>query len=145
MDQPQADTFLNMRRTFSAPRDLVFRTWTEPKALEGWFRPMGSRQTKVVTLDLRVGGGYQFEITDGDGSLSEISGSYLEIARPEKLVFTWRTAHTDEQDTLVTLRFIEHGSTTEVVLNHARFVGEQMLKAHQAGWNWMLEQLKTVF
>jgi len=142
---PQVDTLLNMRRTFSAPRDLVFRVWTEPQALEGWFRPMGSRQTKVVSLDLRVGGGYSFEITESDGSLSEISGRYLEIERPEKLIFTWRSAYTEEQDTLVTLRFVEHGSTTEVVLNHARFTNEPMLKAHQAGWNWMMDQLVAIF
>ena len=145
MNPSQVDTFLNMRRTFTAPRDLVFRAWTEPKALEGWFKPMGSRQTKVVSLDLRVGGGYCFEVIGEDGELSEISGSYLEIERPEKLIFTWHSVYTGEQETLVTLRFVAHGDTTEVVLNHARFVGEQMMTAHQAGWNWMMDQLKIVF
>ena len=145
MNQPPVETFLNMRRTFSAPRELVFRVWTEAQALESWFRPGGARQTKVVTLDLRIGGGYCIEITEGDGRLSQISGRYLEIERPEKLTFTWNSAHTDAQDTLVTLRFVEHGSTTEVILNHARFANQHMTDAHQAGWNWMLDQLSKIF
>lgn len=142
MNNPTLETFLNLRRTFSAPRDLVFKVWTEAEALEGWFKPQ-NQQTKVVELDLRVGGGYFFETHGRSGEIGSISGRYLEIVRPEKLVFTWISPMTDDHETLVTLEFIEHRQATEVVLTHERFTSEEMVAGHRFGWNWMLDQLTT--
>jgi uncharacterized protein YndB with AHSA1/START domain len=142
MNNPTLETFLNLRRTFPAPRDLVFKVWTEAEALEGWFKPQ-NQQTKVVELDLRVGGGYSFETRTRAGEVGSISGRYLEIVRPEKLVFTWISHFTQEHETLVTLEFLERGKATEVVLTHERFTSEEMVTRHLFGWNWMLDQLTT--
>jgi uncharacterized protein YndB with AHSA1/START domain len=140
MTSPNLDVFLNLRRTFSAPRELVFRAWTEPQALEGWFRPMG-QQAKVVELDLRVGGGYCFEFRMPDGELGSISGRYIEIARPDKLVFTWQSFITDDYETLVTLEFVERDGKTEILLAHEHFPTQPMAAAHQTAWNWMMDSL----
>ena len=143
MNNPTLETFLNLRRTFPAPRDLVFKVWTEPEALEGWFK-LRNRQTRVVKLDLRIGGSFAFESRDRVGETMMISGSYLEIVRPERLVFTWTASMTDDHETMVTLEFLERGKATEVVLTHERFTSEAMVAGHQAGWNYMLDQLTTV-
>ena len=136
------DTLLHIQRSFAAPRDLVFRVWTEPEALEGWFRPKGMR-TKVRALDLRIGGLYSFEVIAPDGASGSISGRYIEIVRPEKLVFTWVSHETDELETLVTLKFAERAGVTEIALTHERFAGEGMTYQHRLGWNWMMDQLGT--
>lgn len=142
MTSPNLDVFLNLRRTFSAPRELVFRAWTEAQALEGWFRPMG-QPVKVIDLNLRVGGGYCFEFMTPDGEPGSITGRYLEIARPEKLVFTWQSFITDDFETLVTLEFVERdgGRATEIRLAHEHFPTQPMAEAHQTAWNWMLDSL----
>lgn len=141
MTSPNLDVFLTLRRTFAAPRDLVFRVWTEAEALESWFRPMG-QPAKVVELDLCVGGGYCFEFRTPDGELHSISGRYVEIERPEKLVFTWQSFITDDFETLVTLEFVERdGGKTEILLSHEHFPTQRMATEHQTAWNWMLDSL----
>jgi len=98
-------TRLTVRRTFPATRERVFRAWTQPEALLQWFRPEGKRVI-ISKLEVQVGGSFCFDVADGGDSLV---GTYLEIIRPEKLVFTWSSAATDDQETVVTVEFIEHG------------------------------------
>jgi uncharacterized protein YndB with AHSA1/START domain len=140
---PMLESFLSLRRTFAAPRDTVFRAWTDARALESWFKPQG-RQTRVIELDARAGGGYHFEMHTPQGDTVSIRGRYLEVARPEKLVFTWVSEMTEECETQVTVEFVERGKATEIVLTHERFTNERMVAGHNAGWNWMMDQLTTV-
>ena len=55
--QPTAETSLRISRTYPAPREEVFRAWTDPKVLERWFAPDPEFVTKVPVLELRPGGG----------------------------------------------------------------------------------------
>jgi uncharacterized protein YndB with AHSA1/START domain len=130
-------TRLTVRRTFPATRERVFRAWTQPEALLQWFRPEGKRVI-ISKLEVQVGGSFCFDVADGGDSLV---GTYLEIIRPEKLVFTWSSAATDDQETVVTVEFIEHGLVTQVVLTHERLSSKEMLSLHQAGWLSLLDQL----
>jgi uncharacterized protein YndB with AHSA1/START domain len=131
---------LTLRRTFPAARERVFRAWTEPEVLQQWFRPMGMRLT-ISKLELQVGGSFCFDLADGSDSMV---GTYLEIVRPEKLVFTWSFAATPGKETLVTVEFIKHGSSTEVILTHQRLASQESLSSHQAGWQSLLDQLAQV-
>ena len=133
-------TKLTLRRTFPAARTRVFRAWTERERLQQWFRPMG-REVTISELDVRVGGSYRFDLEDGSNA---IVGTYLEIVRPEKLVFTWSFAATHDQETVVTVEFIERGPTTEVVLTHERFSSKDLRDLHLAGWQSLLDQLTEV-
>jgi uncharacterized protein YndB with AHSA1/START domain len=137
---PNVSFFLNLSRTFAAPREQVFRAWTEADAIERWFKPMGL-PSRVKLLDLRVGGGYRIETIDADGITHSISGVYREIARPQRLVFTWLSDETDREETLVTLEFVERDGATEIVLWHERFASETMKAMHVYGWNAMFETL----
>ena len=137
----QADPVLVVRRAFPAPREQVFRAWTEAQALEGWFKPEG-QQTHVVQLDLCVGGSYQFDFRTMTGEQSSVSGTYLEIVPPEKLVFTWLSLATDDRETLVTVEFVERSGVTEVVLTHERLSDGEMVTQHRFGWNWMIDRLE---
>lgn len=73
-------------RTFDAPRDLMFRVWTESDHLKEWFGPKGV-SIFHCTNDFRPGGVMQYGMRAPDGS--EIWGRwvYREIVPPEKLVF----------------------------------------------------------
>lgn len=130
-------TTLTVRRTFPATRERVFRAWTERTALLQWFRPEG-KGVIISELDVQVGGSFRFDLADGCDSLF---GTYLEVIRPEKLVFTWSSAATHNEETVVTVEFIEHDSATQVVLTHERFSSKEMRLLHQSGWQSLLDQL----
>ena len=101
---------------------------------------MGTGLT-ISKLECFAGGSYRFDLEDGSNA---IVGSYIEVVRPEKLVFTWSFTSTQSMDTLVTIEFIEHGSVTEVVLTHDRFSSKELRDNHNVGWQSMLDQLAKV-
>jgi len=144
MNQPSPDqaTSLQVRRLFAAPRERVFRAWIEREALQKWMSA-GGIQVRVSHLEVQVGGSYYLEAIDTDGTRTVITGKYLEISAPEKLVFTWASTITDNKETLVTIAFIEHGTSMEVILTHDRLVDGTMLMSHQQGWAAMLERLAS--
>ena len=71
-------------REFDAPRDLVFKAWTERERLQEWWGPQGFG-IRVAKLDLRPGGVFHYGMQTPDGR--EVWGrfAYREIAAPERL------------------------------------------------------------
>ena len=141
----KAPTRLRVSRIFAAPREKVFRAWTDPQALKKWFAPSDKFVTRIPELDLRVGGRYRIEMQLEDKN-NVVVGVYREVRAPEKLVFSWRweTESTggDAGDTLVTIEFFERGGQTEVVLTHERFLTEEARDAHNKGWLGCLDRLQ---
>ena len=92
-EQLSPQTTLKVRRTFQAPRERVFRAWTDPIELGRWFAPSEEYSTLVPELDLHVGGKYVVEMHHKGGNVHRVSGTYQEIKPPEKIAFTWRWDH----------------------------------------------------
>jgi len=135
---------LRLHRTFPAPREKVFRAWTEPEALRRWFRVAEGYTTPIAEVDLRVGGRYRLGMQPPDGSRVIVAGgTYRDISPPERLIFTWRfeSADADEPETLVTVEFREHGEGTELFLTHEGFASEVQREQHAQGWQGCLDQL----
>lgn len=82
---PQTDILIT--RVFKAPRDLVWRTWTEPAHVAMWFGPKGFT-TRVEELDLRVGGVSRYVMVAPDGAEYPGKGVFLEIVPMERIVTT---------------------------------------------------------
>jgi len=78
-------------RTLSAPRSLVFEAWTNTKYLSQWWGPRPFT-TPVCQLDLRVGGALRIVMRSVDGVDYPITGVFIEIERPERLVMTFDAA-----------------------------------------------------
>jgi uncharacterized protein YndB with AHSA1/START domain len=74
-----------MTRKLAAPRMRVFEAWTQPQHVACWWDPSGSRLT-LCEIDLRPGGAFRF-VPEGSPDVPTFSGTYLEIAPPERLVF----------------------------------------------------------
>lgn len=142
--QPQSENSLQLRRTFAAPRDRVFRAWTDAKQFALWFHPTADHTTIVSQLDLRVGGAYSLEMHHKGGNVHKLSGTYQQIKPPEKLVFTWRWA-TDPpgQESIVSLEFHDLGNATEILLNHGQFPSAESREQHNQGWMGCFEQLQN--
>ena len=132
---------LEVSRVFAAPRERVFRAWTEAAELSRWFGPSPDYKTVVPELDLRVGGKYRLEVHHKEGNIHRISGVYREIKAPEKLVFTWIWEAPGAEDTLVTLDFRDLGGSTEVKVTHVGFTNVETRDRHRQGWAGGLENL----
>lgn len=106
--------------------------------------------------DIRAGGQYLMEVRDpAKGETYWGGGVYLEVKRPEKIVFTWswkkaekdgsRTElHVDSPETQVTVEFLARGNSTEVVLTHGPFGSKKDRDEHDKGWNGCFDVLATV-
>jgi uncharacterized protein YndB with AHSA1/START domain len=127
---------IELRRTFRAPAERVFRAWTQPIALREWWCPPGWVAAEVA-IDLRVGGAYRIAMKRCEG-LGEVAvgGRFLEIRPPERLVFTWRWegAFFDSPESRVVLELRQCDEVTELVLRHENFADEGGRQQHWSGW-----------
>ena len=138
-----AERELNIRRTFNAPRALVFRAWTEPQLLAQWSCPRGFTCSENRG-ELRVGGTFSARMRSPEGVEHRLRGVYREIVPPERLVFThcW----VDEQgapgpETLVTVTLAEHDGRTEMRFRQALFASVEARDRHEQGWTSCFERL----
>jgi uncharacterized protein YndB with AHSA1/START domain len=81
------DRELVLTRLIDAPREKVFRAWTDPSLLRQWFAPL-PYTTPVAELDVRPGGANLIVMRDPEGRDLPNRGVYLEVVPNERLVFT---------------------------------------------------------
>lgn len=84
---PASDRELVLTRLIDAPRDKLFRAWTEPELMKQWFTPR-PWTTPVIEVDLRPGGSNLIVMRGPDGAEFPNRGVYLEVVKNERLVFT---------------------------------------------------------
>ena len=89
---PATDRDLVFSRIINAPREEVFRAWTEPELLKQWFAPL-PYTTTVAELELRPGGANLIVMRSPDGEDMPNRGVYLEIVKNERIVFTDAYTH----------------------------------------------------
>lgn len=144
--QPKTEPqILVIKRRIAAPRTRVFAALTEADQLAQWMGPPGT-QAKKVKIDLRVGGGYSLELQGPEGSLHPVSGTYLEIAPPARLVQTWVWGFGDYDglETRLTLELTEVPGGTELTLTHENLADEQARLRHNEGWSGTLDRLEQL-
>lgn len=78
---------LVLTREIEAPREKIFRAWTDSELLKQWFAPL-PYTTPVAELDVRVGGSNLIVMRGPDGNEFPNRGVYLEIIENEKIVVT---------------------------------------------------------
>jgi uncharacterized protein YndB with AHSA1/START domain len=74
-------------RIFNAPRELVFKAWTEPQHIAQWWGPQGFT-TRVTEMDLRTGGKWRYIMIGPDGTEYPLKGVFREIVPLERIVTT---------------------------------------------------------
>ena len=137
-----AERELVITRIFDAPRDLVWKTWTEPKHVAEWWGPKGFT-ARVTELDLRVGGTCRYVMVGPDGAEYPAKGVFREIVPPERFVSS------DEFDEgfsgeaipgiVITATFDDMGDKTKLTL-HIRHESAEDRKKHEemgvvGGWH----------
>jgi uncharacterized protein YndB with AHSA1/START domain len=138
-----ADRGIQITRVFAAPRELVFKAWTEPARFAQWF---GLRDSTVppesVAMDLRPGGAWRATMLVGPNR-DEIQwkGLYREVAPPERLVFTLSDQPGDEVE-VVTVTLTDLGGRTEMVFQQrGGHLPDEGYARAQEGWSAFFERL----
>jgi len=138
------DRVLVITRIFNAPRELVFKAWTDPNHLVHWMGPRGFKST-VEHSDPRAGGGYRIHMLGPDGDDHWTQGVFREIVEPERLVMagSWADAQGNptSPETLLTIMFEEHDGKTTLTLHQAVFESVSERDSHRGGWNSTLDRL----
>jgi uncharacterized protein YndB with AHSA1/START domain len=147
--QPTKDprTEVTLTRIFDAPRDMVWKAWTDPTLLARWWGPKGFTNP-VCEADVRVGGKILIHMQAPDGTVHPMTGTFDEIAEPECLVF--RAVPVDRNgvallESLTTVTFHDLGDKTKVIVHASAAplqpIGVDMLKGMDMGWSQSLERL----
>jgi uncharacterized protein YndB with AHSA1/START domain len=145
--QEKIEQELTITRTLDAPRELVFKMWTDPKCVAAWWGPKGFTNP-VCELDVRPGGAILIHMRAPDGKVYPMTGVYQEIVAPERIVFT-STALDEEGhplfEVLTTVTFAEQGGKTKQTLQ-ARVImrtdkAAPYLAGMEMGWGQSLDRL----
>lgn len=135
---------LEIRRTFDAPPERVFEAFRDPELLGVWAAP-GEHSTEGIRMEFEVGGTYRREMRFPDGSLHLLTGTYLEIDPPRRLVYTylWETIP-GAPETRVEIELQSVNQGTEVRLLHTGFDAEEVAEDHRSGWDVCFDQLQEL-
>jgi len=134
---------VTVRREIAAPAERLFDAWLDAHSLGSWLRPGDIRETRAET-DPREGGAFRIVMVDDASSIVH-SGTYREIDRPHRLVFTWCSPATRFRDSIVTVTFQPSSNSTVVEINQVGLPDEEARDGHDAGWSDGLRQLDRMF
>ena len=108
-----AEREIMVSRTISAPRELVFEAFTEPRHLAQWWGPHGFTTT-TRAFEFRVGGVWDFEMHAPDGTDYQEWISWTEIAPPERIALLHGESRDDPNAFESVLTFTPDGAATRV-------------------------------
>lgn len=127
---------------FSAAPARVFDAWLNPEMLARFMTPGPGMTVPKAETDPREGGRFDIVMKAGDDEIPH-AGTYREISRHDRLVFTWESPFSIP-DSTVTLTFTPDGDGTHLTLLHERFPSEESRDNHQGGWTAILARLEEV-
>ena len=134
----QAPAEIVLTRVLDAPRDLVFRMWSDPKHLAEWWGPDGF-SVPVCEIDLRPGGALRLQMRAPDGSIYPMVGIFTEVVVPERLAFATKVG---ANEYLTTVTFAEENGRTRLTLVTQLTKGlARSLANSERGWTQALARL----
>jgi len=138
---------LRIERSLAAPRERVFRAFTE-RALRGrWLRPGDDWTVPATELDARVGGRYLDVFRSPDAQEFREAGQFLELVPPERLVYSCRFEGGGvlEPDMLVRVDLEDlGGGKTRLVLEQSGYRERKNRDEQERGWPSFLDQLAAL-
>ncbi|MCB1316238.1 MAG: SRPBCC domain-containing protein [Leptospiraceae bacterium] len=137
------DLRLEIRRWIDATPAVLFDAWTEPELLKRWWGPENV-ECPEAHVDLKPGGSYRIANAFPDGNVVWINGEFLEIQRPQKLVYTWCIGEEDSESfsEKVTVFFQPVDGGTEILIIHEGLRNRKIRESHRLGWIGCLDGLQ---
>jgi uncharacterized protein YndB with AHSA1/START domain len=146
--QARRGEFTVATRVFDAPRKVVFRAWTDRDQLQRWWGPKGFTNP-VCEVDVRPGGAIRIDMRAPDGVVYPMTGTFVEIAEPERLVFI--SAALDQNgeplfEVLNTVTFEEDAGKTKLTVRASvskiKPGAARYLAGMEPGWSQSLDRLR---
>jgi uncharacterized protein YndB with AHSA1/START domain len=147
MAEPVKGYELKIMRTFDAPRELVWKAWTDPAMAMQWMGPRGFKATEFVR-PMVVGERWNIKIEGRRPGIEQMAhlsqgGVVKEIKPPELLVYTFAWEDRSSvglpespfKENIVTVRFEEKGAKTVMTFTQGPFATESECQGHNGGWN----------
>jgi uncharacterized protein YndB with AHSA1/START domain len=135
---------IKITRVFAAPRELVWKEWTEPRRFADWYGgPECEIPLATVSMDVRPGGAWRATMFCGpDRREIRWHGEYREVVEPERLVFTVSDQPGEEPQELVTVVLTDVGDRgTEMRFEQrGRMTAEQYRRAGE-GWSSFFDRI----
>jgi uncharacterized protein YndB with AHSA1/START domain len=140
---------LVLTRVFHAPRELVFRAWTDPEHFAQWFGPHGATLPDCW-LDARPGGTLHYRHHFPDYPDVWIAGTFADVAAPERISFTvWFSDESGGRverpgfpaEMTISVVFTEHPDGTLVTIHHHGLMTDQ---GEVQGWTESLDRLASL-
>jgi uncharacterized protein YndB with AHSA1/START domain len=141
-----ADLDLSIKRVFDAPRELVYKAWTDGELGRRWWAPPGF-SVPDSQADVRVGGAWRLCMRKPGEKDLWVGGVYREVVPPARLVFThaWDDAQGKPgHETLVTVTLEPRGGKTEMTFTQTGFESVESRDGHGEGWSECFDQLAQV-
>jgi uncharacterized protein YndB with AHSA1/START domain len=140
-----ADQEVRLTRTFEAPREQVFRAWTDPDEVAVWYGPeQFDTPREKIRIDLRVGGRYELTMVQRDsGAEFAIGYEILELVEPELIVL--RSDPMPEvgmhEPTLTRVELHDLGGRTRMTLTDGPYPDSRHA---EAGWSAAFDKLAAL-
>ena len=132
-------------RVFEAPRERVWKEWTEPEPFADWF---GGGEAEVplssVAMDVRPGGSWRATMF-ADPGRREIhwKGKYLDVVEPERLVFTVSDQPHEDDYELITVVFTDLGDgRTEMNFQQRGGMSAKQYERAGSGWSTFFDRIE---
>lgn len=142
-----AERTITIEREFDAPRDLVWKLWTDPDEVTKWWGPEHfTTPREKIEFDLRPGGVCRMTMIGPDGEEYPSDGHFGVVEPPERLSFGEDTVdHPMLDSTETTVEFIDLGDNrTKVVVTSRMVCAEEMVEMATAGWSSQLDKLERL-
>jgi uncharacterized protein YndB with AHSA1/START domain len=142
-----ADQEVLITRIFEAPRERVFRAWTDPDEVAAWYGPEHcDTPREKIHIDLRVGGRYELTMVQrGSGAEFAIGYEIIELVEPELIVL--RSDPMPDMGmhdpVVVRVEFHDHGAKTRMMLTDGPYPSPGRGHA-EAGWRAAFDKLATL-
>jgi uncharacterized protein YndB with AHSA1/START domain len=136
---------ITITRVFAAPRERLWKEWTEPEPFADWF---GGGESEVplhtVSMDVRPGGSWRLTMLAGPGR-HEIhwKGEYREVVEPERLVFTVSDQPGEDRWELVIVVLSDLGDgRTEMLMEQRGHMAAEQYKRTAQGWGSFFDRIE---
>ena len=137
---------IRIRRVFDAPRELIWREWTDPESFADWYGgPEWEVPLSSVTMDVRPSGPLRLTMfgPPEDRSRIEWEGEYLEVEPPARLAFTIRSRPGPRDFELVTVVLNELADgRTEMLFEQRGSMSPEQYERATDGWGTFLDRLE---
>lgn len=130
---------VKVEKEIAASKKAIFESWLDADQIKKFMFPGETMELGPVETNPVEGGNFLITMKAGEEQWPH-TGTYKEISKYDRLVFTWQSDYVNREESIVTLDFkeLENGNTL-VKLHHVGFPNEESRSNHDGGWQRILE------